>query len=104
MRIRSSHADNCGPTSLSRMEQNSNMSDLFSIDVNGRQVEVAEGTSVAAAIMATHQACRLSVRGEPRAPLCGMGICMECRATVDGKLHRRTCQLLCVPGMEVVTE
>jgi D-hydroxyproline dehydrogenase subunit gamma len=86
------------------MDQNSKISALFSIRVNGRQLQVAEGSSVAAAIITANQACRLSVRGEPRAPLCGMGICMECRATVDGKPHRRTCQLQCIPGMEVVTE
>jgi hypothetical protein len=28
---------------------------------------------------------------------------MECRATVNGRLHQRTCQLACAPGMEVVT-
>lgn len=36
---------------------------------------------------------RLSVTGEPRGPLCGMGICFECRATIDGKPHVRTCQM-----------
>jgi sarcosine oxidase subunit alpha len=76
----------------------------FHITVNGRQIRVTGSTSVAAAMIAANQACRLSVRGEPRAPLCGMGICMECRATVNGTPHRRTCQLLCTPEMEVVTE
>ncbi len=40
---------------------------------------------------------RTSVTGEPRAPLCGMGVCMECRATVDGVPHQRTCQVNAVP-------
>jgi hypothetical protein len=80
------------------------MIESFSITVNGRQVRVTEGTSVAAAMMMAGQPCRTSVRGEPRVPLCGMGICMECRATVNGIPHRRTCQLLCVPAMEVVSE
>lgn len=86
------------------MEHNSRMPALFSITVNGRQIQVAEGTSVAAAMLAGGQACRISERGEPRAPLCGMGICMECRATVNGKPHCRTCQVECTPEMEVVTE
>jgi sarcosine oxidase subunit alpha len=51
-----------------------------------------------------NEPCRFSVTGQPRGPLCGMGICMECRATVDGVPHRRTCQVVCAPGMEVVTE
>jgi D-hydroxyproline dehydrogenase subunit gamma len=76
----------------------------FSITVNGRLVRVSEGTSVAAAMMLTNAPCRVSVRGEPRGPLCGMGICMECRATVNGVKHQRTCQVMCIPAMEVVTE
>jgi len=75
----------------------------FSITINGKRVRVAEGTSVAAAVMTANESCRLSVQREPRAPLCGMGICMECRATVNGVLHQRTCQLVCTSGMEVVT-
>lgn len=80
------------------------MSRSFSITVNGRSVEVFEGTTVAVAMMMANQPCRRSVTGEPRAPFCGMGICMECRATVNGESHQRTCQLLSAPNMEVVTE
>lgn len=79
------------------------MSDGCFITVNGREVRVAPGTSVAAAMMTAGDPCRFSVRGEPRGPLCGMGTCMECRATVNGVAHRRTCQLVCAAGMEVVT-
>ena len=77
---------------------------FVSITINGRSLQVAEGTSVAAAMLAAGEACRLSVRGEPRSPVCGMGICMECRATVNGTPHRLTCQVLCAVGMQVVTE
>ncbi len=77
---------------------------LVSISINGRRFKVAEGTSVAAAMLMAREACRVSILGEPRAPLCGMGICMECRATVNGVPHRRTCQILCEPEMKVVTE
>ena len=34
---------------------------------------------------------------------CGMGICFECRAEIDGKPHQRTCQMLCSAGMQVRT-
>lgn len=62
------------------------------VTVNGREVEVAEGVSVAAAALnAGMDALRVSVTGEPRGPVCGMGVCFECRATVDGVEHRRTC-------------
>jgi len=66
-------------------------------------MRVAAGTSVAAAMMMAGEPCRFSVSGQARGPLCGMGICMECRATVDGVPHQRTCQLVCSSGMDVVT-
>lgn len=80
------------------------MSQAFSITVNGRPVPVTDETSVAAAMLAAGEPTRFSVRHEPRAPLCGMGICMECRATVNGVPQRRTCQIFCEPGMEVATQ
>ena len=73
----------------------------ISLTVNGKPVAVAAGTSVAAAVMMAGEPCRFSVTGEARAPLCGMGICMECRVTVDGVPQRRGCQVLCADGMEV---
>lgn len=79
------------------------MSDI-SVRINGESVSVPEGTLVAAAIARAGQAwCRHSVRGELRGPLCGMGICFECRATVNSVPHVRTCQRVCEPGMEVET-
>ncbi len=79
------------------------MSECCPITVNGKPVLVAAGTSVAAAMMMAGEPCRFSASGEARGPLCGMGICMECRATVDGVPHQRTCQLVCSAGMDVVT-
>ena len=79
------------------------MSESCSITVNGKPMRMAAGASVAAAVMLAGEPCRFSVSGEARGPLCGMGICMECRASVDGIAHRRTCQVVCVSGMNVVT-
>lgn len=78
--------------------------DEIMLAVNGREVRMRAGASVAAAMLSSGAYCRISVSGEPRAPLCGMGICMECRATVDGVPHVRTCQLAARRGMTVVTE
>jgi D-hydroxyproline dehydrogenase subunit gamma len=74
-----------------------------SITVNGDGVVVSPGTMVAAAVLMTGAAARTSVTGEPRAPLCGMGICFECRVTIDGAAHQRACQILCAEGMCVET-
>ena len=79
------------------------MSQNLPIKVNGKPIEVPAGATVAAAILLAGSASRTSVRGEPRQPLCGMGICYECRAQVDGQPQQRTCQIVCRPGMEVVT-
>ena len=80
------------------------MPERITVAVNGRLLTVDRGTSVAAAIMIADAYCRTSVSGEHRAPLCGMGICFECRATVNGNAHSRTCQMLCEPGMEVLSQ
>jgi len=80
------------------------VSDRFTITVNGAAVLVSAGTSVAAALLQVNALSRHSERGEPRQPLCGMGICYECRAQIDGKIHQKTCQVLCSPGIRVVTE
>jgi D-hydroxyproline dehydrogenase subunit gamma len=78
--------------------------EAISITINGKPIRVAAGTTLAAAMLMAGEPCRISVTGEPRAPLCGMGICMECRVTVNGLPHQRSCQLLCTSGMEIVTE
>ena len=74
------------------------------LTVNGTQIAVPPGATVAVAIMLAGQACRTSVSGEPRGSLCGMGICFECRVAIDGKAHCRSCQILCEDGMQVSTE
>lgn len=74
------------------------------IRVNGGAMEVREGTMVAAALMNAGVVTRRSVNGGARGPVCGMGICMECRARVNGVEHVRTCQMVCEPEMEIVTE
>jgi predicted molibdopterin-dependent oxidoreductase YjgC len=78
--------------------------DTIQLTINGRALAVAPGTTVAAAIAtASAGVTRRSVTGTLRAPLCGMGVCQECRVTVDGRAHVLSCQTLCRDGMQVVT-
>lgn len=80
------------------------MSEPIQVRVDGQPVSVPPGTVVAAAIVQSGvTAFRRSVLGEPRGPLCGMGICMECRVTINGRAHCRSCQILCEPEMEIRT-
>lgn len=77
---------------------------MIKLRVNNREISVAEGSSVAAAVLASEaQSFRRSLSGEPRFPLCGMGICFECRVTIGGVPNRRSCQIAAENGMEIET-
>jgi hypothetical protein len=80
------------------------MPESISLLVNGQSVFVPTGAMVSAALLNADVACRLSVGGQLRTAVCGMGICFECRAIVDGVAHQRTCQLVAQPGMVVETQ
>jgi predicted molibdopterin-dependent oxidoreductase YjgC len=74
------------------------------IAVDGRPVPAPEGATVAAALVAAGVSrFRTSVTGSPRGPLCAMGICHECRVTIDGVPHRRACLVEVAPGMRIET-
>ncbi|MBK7929524.1 MAG: (2Fe-2S)-binding protein [Bryobacterales bacterium] len=79
------------------------MPDPIHIVVNGEPRQVAAGASVAAALLMMGVAARRSVSGEERSPVCGMGVCEECRVTVNGRAGVRGCLVLCRDGMEVKT-
>ena len=74
------------------------------LHVNGHPVDVPEGASVAAAVARWTSHFRTSVRGEPRAPLCGMGVCFECRVHIDGIAHQRACMTPAREGMWVESD
>jgi sarcosine oxidase subunit alpha len=74
------------------------------LSINGQTISARPGTTVAALLMQLQIPNRKSISGEPRAPLCAMGICMECCATVNGVEHVPTCQLFVEQGMKIVTQ
>lgn len=77
---------------------------LVTILVDGTPHEVPADLSVAVALLQLGVTrFRTSVDGEPRAPICGMGVCYECRVTIDGVLHQRSCLIPCADGMRVDT-
>jgi len=81
------------------------MSDSVQIKINGNQISVTPLTVVATALANEGiTRFRRSVTGKPRAPLCGMGVCFECRVTINGQQNVRSCQVLCEDGMEIVTD
>jgi sarcosine oxidase subunit alpha len=80
------------------------MSAMVRLSVNGQPVEVPAGASVAAAVAQVTLRFRRSVNDAPRAPLCGMGVCFECRVSVDGVAHVRACMTPAAEGMQVITD
>ena len=79
------------------------MSDVDFV-VDGKSQRATAGSSVAAALLnAGIWHVRDAVDGAPRAPLCGMGICYECRVTIDGVAHQRACLVPIAEGMIVGT-
>lgn len=78
---------------------------MITLTINKIVTTVDAGTTVAAAISnAGAKGFRTSVTGELRGPVCGMGICFECRVTIDGVGHQRSCNIIAEEGMEVVTD
>jgi predicted molibdopterin-dependent oxidoreductase YjgC len=78
------------------------MQSALTITVDGASVSVASGVTVAAALAnAGIESLRRSVSGEPRGAVCAMGICHECRVTIDGVPHRRACMTVVAPNMVV---
>ena len=67
------------------------MSDV-TVTINGVPRLVPDDVTVAVALLRLGPvAFRHSVRGMPRAPLCAMGSCFECRVTIDGTPGVRAC-------------
>lgn len=80
----------------------SRRADRVTIIVDDHECVVRAGTTVATALMELGvNAFRRSVTGEPRAPLCGMGICYECRVEIDGVAGRRACLVNVEDGLLV---
>ena len=72
------------------------------IAVDGRQVTAFAGETVAAVLLAEGiTAVRRTPGGAPRGVFCGMGLCFDCLAVVDGVPNTRTCMAWVRDGMDV---
>ncbi len=74
-----------------------------SIDVDGRRVQVRAGIPLAIALLEAGVIPfrKTPVSGEPRAPVCLMGVCFECRVAVDGRSGVQACMIEVADGMSV---
>ena len=74
---------------------------MVEVQVVDARVRLPAGSSVAAALAQQPPGhTRLSVSGQWRAPLCGMGVCHECRVLIHGR-ERLACQTVCEDGMVI---
>ena len=81
-----------------------NPSRTCAVRVDDMMVELPVGASVVAALVAAGRyRTRVSASGEMRFALCGIGMCQECRVTIDGRPQRLACKTLCQAGMEILT-
>jgi predicted molibdopterin-dependent oxidoreductase YjgC len=78
----------------------------FTIELDGEPVEVEPGQTVAAALIAAgHRSWRRTRIGErPRGVFCGIGVCFDCLATINGTPNERACLVEAAPGDVVTTQ
>lgn len=75
----------------------------ITIYLNGEALVVTAGANLAAVLLAAQHASRMSVTQQARAAFCGMGLCGECRITINGEAMQLACRTECVEGMKVST-
>lgn len=78
------------------------MGETFDIEIDGQKIKARRGQTLAEVLL-THgfMVTRKTLSGAPRGVFCGMGVCHECRAVVNGRPNVRTCQTLARPGDRV---
>ena len=68
------------------------------------EVQATPGDSLASTLMNLEvERFHAPKDAPPQQPFCGMGHCMECRVTVDGIPHQRSCLITVRDGMQVET-
>ncbi len=76
--------------------------EAIEILVDGRPLPAFEGETVGAALAAAGcRSLRMTSQGEPRGLYCGMGVCFECRLSIDGRPGERACLTAVRPGMRI---
>lgn len=63
----------------------------------------ADATVAAALLLVGEYAFRRDGEGKPRAPLCGMGTCFECRVRIEDVDEVRACLVPVREGLRVET-
>ncbi len=71
--------------------------------IEGRSVSAVGGQPLAVALLeaGVHTFRETPVTGEPRGPLCLMGVCFDCLVQVDGQPNVQACMVTVREGMRV---
>jgi predicted molibdopterin-dependent oxidoreductase YjgC len=78
----------------------------FTVTFDGREIEALPGQTVAAALCAVGVVAWRTTREEGRARgvFCGIGVCFDCLATINGRPNQRACLVEAMPGDVVTTQ
>ncbi|MGD8470399.1 MAG: (2Fe-2S)-binding protein [Desulfobacteraceae bacterium] len=78
----------------------------FEIEVDGQKITAYEGETIGAALLAAGRKTLRHTRKheQPRGLFCGIGLCQECRMTINGIPNTQACQTLATPGCRVETQ
>lgn len=75
----------------------------FEFQVDGVKIQAYPGETIATALLSNGWLVfrKGAEASEDRAFYCGMGVCWECRVSVNGLPNVRACMTLAEPGMRV---
>ena len=78
----------------------------FEIQLDGEKIVAYEGETIGTALLAAgRRTLRYTNKFErPRGLYCGIGLCQECRMTINGIPNTQACQTLATPGCQVETQ
>ena len=83
---------------------NMEIPDIFEILVDGQAMKAKRGQTLAEVLIQNGlRKFRETLSGAPRGAFCGVGICYECRMTVNGRPNVRTCVTPAFPDCQVST-
>jgi predicted molibdopterin-dependent oxidoreductase YjgC len=84
----------------------SNDVETVQVILNGQEVQVPQGTTVAAMalIHGLRHTRTMPVSQSKRAPFCMMGVCYDCLMVINGKANQRACATYVKNGMQVDTQ
>lgn len=75
----------------------------ITLHLEGRPISAREGDTLAIALLnaGVVRFRQTAVSGQPRAPLCLMGVCFDCLVEVDGRQNVQSCMTEVFEGMQV---